>query len=81
MILAGPSFVHPYLRDGSKVRVPRGPLAGISGYLVRFKNNARLVLSLDLLSQSVAAEVDLRDADPILEANPVPQEQFAGQFR
>lgn len=81
MTLAGPSFIHPYLRDGSMVSVRRGPLAGISGYLVRVRNNARLVLSLDLLARSVAAEIDLRDLDLILEANSVPQEQFAGQFR
>ena len=51
---------HPFLKCGERVRVTRGTLSGVEGILVRKKNVFRLVLSVDLLSQSVAVEVTLR---------------------
>ncbi len=50
---------HPFLKCGDWVRVKSGPLAGIEGILVRKKNLARLVLSVELLEQSMAVEVDV----------------------
>ncbi len=50
---------HPFLREGARVRVKRGALAGIEGILTRFKNQSRLVISVTLLAQSVALEVDM----------------------
>jgi transcription antitermination factor NusG len=55
---------HPYLKKGDWVRVRRGPLQGLEGYLVRFKGDARLVISVSALAQSVAAELDARDVEP-----------------
>lgn len=49
---------HPFLKVGDRVRVKSGPLAGYEGILVRKKNQCRLVLSVELLQQSVATEVD-----------------------
>lgn len=49
---------HPFLKVGDRVRVKFGPLAGFEGILVRKKNQCRLVLSVELLQQSVATEVD-----------------------
>jgi len=34
-----PALSHPYLREGQRVRITRGPLAGIEDVLVRFKPN------------------------------------------
>ncbi len=48
---------HPYLGVGSKVRIKSGPLAGMSGVLTRKKSGLRVVLSIDLIRQSVAVEV------------------------
>src|ERR1700757_699452 len=45
---------HPFLRMGDRVRVKVGSLAGIEGILVRRKNQFRLVISIELLSKSVA---------------------------
>jgi transcription antitermination factor NusG len=59
-----PYFAHPFLREGMRVRVVRGPLQDLEGMLVRIKNQTRLVLSVTLISQSVAAEVNLRDVAP-----------------
>jgi transcription antitermination factor NusG len=47
----------PYLREGQRVRVQHGPLAGIEGILIRTKSNWRVVLSVDVLSRSVAVEI------------------------
>ncbi len=54
-----PVVSHPYLREGRRVRVVRGPLTGAEGILLEVKpSKGRLVLSVDLLQRSVAAEVD-----------------------
>lgn len=58
-------YAHPLLREGAWVRVKRGPLRDAEGRLVRLKNETRLVLSINLLSQSVSTEVDIRDVEPI----------------
>lgn len=52
---------HPYVREGMRVRVCRGPLCGIEGFVVRTNNSTRLVISIQLLARSVAAEVDRAD--------------------
>ncbi|MGH9404446.1 MAG: UpxY family transcription antiterminator [Terriglobia bacterium] len=49
---------HPFLNDGDWVRVKSGPLAGTDGILVRKKGSSRLVLSVQMVQQSVAVEVD-----------------------
>ena len=49
---------HPFLKCGERVRVKRGPLAGLEGLLVRKKSIFRLVLSIDMLGKSVAVEID-----------------------
>ncbi len=54
-----PVFPHAYLRMGQRVRLTRGPLAGVEGVLVRQKpDKGLLVLSIELLRRSVAVEVD-----------------------
>ena len=55
---------HPYLKVGRRVRVKTGPLEGCEGILTRKKGLARLVLSISMLQQSVAAEVDADSVEP-----------------
>lgn len=55
---------HPYMTCGTKVRVKCGPLEGVQGILVRKKNESRLVLSVDMLAQSVSVEVCAADVEP-----------------
>lgn len=55
---------HPFLRCGERVRVIRGALEGVEGILLRKKNWSRLVLSVDMLAQSVAVEIDSSDVEP-----------------
>jgi transcription antitermination factor NusG len=56
---------HPFLQCGEKVRVKRGSLAGVEGILLRKKNRYRLVLSVSMLAQSVAVEIDAMDVEPV----------------
>lgn len=66
ILMASDSCIpHPFLREGAWVRVRRGPLKGIEGRLVEFKNRGRLVVSVNLLSQAVATEVELADVAPL----------------
>ena len=58
-------FTHPFLRQGAWVRVKRGALKDVEGLLVRVKSKTRLVLSISLLSQSVATEIDISDVEVI----------------
>ena len=54
-----PLMRHPYLREGERVRILRGPLADVEGILVRMKPSKGLVvLQVALLQRSVAVEVD-----------------------
>src|ERR1700688_812982 len=54
---------HPYLTVGRRVRVNSGPLVGMEGILIGKKNQARLVISLDLIPRSVAVEVSALELD------------------
>jgi transcription antitermination factor NusG len=56
---------HPFLRCGERVRVVRGSMEGVEGVLTRKKNLYRLVLSVDMLAQSVAVEIDAMDVVPV----------------
>jgi transcription antitermination factor NusG len=56
---------HPYLQVGHRVRVKAGPLQGLQGLLVRKKNSARFVMSLDLIMRSVSVEIDVADLEPL----------------
>lgn len=56
---------HPYLKCGDRVRVTRGSLEGVEGILIRKKNIFRLVLSVDMLAQSVSIEIDATAVRPV----------------
>ncbi len=72
---------HPFLKCGERVRVIRGSLEGVEGILVRKKNLYRLVLSVDMLAQSVGVEVAVADVEPLAAAGsklPSQGETFTG---
>jgi len=61
-----PAAPHPYLREGARVRITRGPLADVEGVLLRTKpNKGMLVLSVNLVQRSVAVEVDCTIVTPV----------------
>lgn len=48
----------PFLKMGDRVRVERGPLAGVEGVVEHFRGDCRLVVSISLLQRSIAADID-----------------------
>lgn len=56
---------HFFLKCGERVRVVKGALEGVEGILIRKKNWCRLVLSVEMLSQAVAVEVNSSDVEPL----------------
>jgi transcriptional antiterminator NusG len=61
-----PVMPHSYLREGHRVRITQGPLAGVEGILVH--NNPHkgfLVVSVELLQRSVAVQVDCTFVVPV----------------
>jgi transcription antitermination factor NusG len=58
-----PIAPHPFLNSGERVRIKRGTLQGVEGILLRLKNQSRLVLSVNMLAQSVAVEIDVADVE------------------
>ena len=57
------------LTPGDMVRVLRGPLTGMKGWLMRVKNGARLVLAVAGVAQGISAEVGIEDVQPLTEVN------------
>jgi transcription termination/antitermination protein NusG len=56
---------YPYLKEGQRARINKGPLAGIEGILVEAKpRRGLLVLSVHLLQRSVAVVVDGTEVEP-----------------
>lgn len=62
---------HPFLKCGDRVRVTCGSLQGVEGILLRKKNMFRLILSVEMLAQSVAVEINASDVEPVTPANPI----------
>jgi len=48
----------PYFEAGRKVRILDGPLAGLTGILLDFKNDRRLGVSVSLMHRSVSVQLD-----------------------
>jgi transcription antitermination factor NusG len=57
----------PYrgLAFGQKVRINAGALQGLEGVLVRNANGLRVVITVDLIQQSVAVELDADAVEPL----------------
>jgi transcription antitermination factor NusG len=56
---------YPLLAAGQRVRIRGGALSGVEGTVVRHKNSFRVVITLELIMQSIAVEVDADDLEPI----------------
>ena len=59
-----PYDAHPYLREGMMVEVRRGPLEGVRGILLRKAKRHRLVISIHLIQQAAAVEIDASEVVP-----------------
>ncbi|MBN2271557.1 MAG: UpxY family transcription antiterminator [Sedimentisphaerales bacterium] len=54
-----PLIPHKYIKIGQRCRIIAGPLAGLTGIVVRAGNTARLLLQVDILGQAAAVEIDI----------------------
>ncbi len=55
----------PFQKAGQHVIIERGPLAGTEGIILELKSIYRIVVSINLLQRSVAAEIDAEMARAI----------------
>jgi transcription antitermination factor NusG len=60
---------HPLLTVGHRARIRSGALAGLEGIVVRQKSGLRCVLTMDLIMQSIAVEVDGSELEPVNSAS------------
>jgi transcription antitermination factor NusG len=56
---------YPFTKQGDRVRIIRGPLRGLEGVLLEKKSLLKFVVSVDLIAQSAACEVDASDVERI----------------
>jgi transcription antitermination factor NusG len=55
----------PFLKVGQRVVVTAGPLRGVEGILAEVRKTWHVIVSVELLQRSVAAEVDLESVSPV----------------
>ncbi len=56
---------HPHLQIGQRARIRGGALAGMEGVVIRKNNSLRVVVTLDLIMQSVSVEGDGNELEPV----------------
>lgn len=61
---------HPFVKAGEKVVIRRGPLEGMTGIVLRQKNNVRVILSIDLIMKSISVEVAAEDLENAAQDRP-----------
>jgi len=69
---------HPFVRVGERVRIGRGPLAGLEGILVREKRKWRVVVAIEAMRRAVALEIDASMIEPSSPRRPKPYDSALG---
>jgi transcription antitermination factor NusG len=61
-------LIEPYREVviGERVRIKSGVMHGLQGTLVRKKNGLRFVLTVGVINQHAAIEIDAEDLEPIV---------------
>ena len=60
-----PCDPYPYITEGDRMEITRGPLQGLQGNLIEKKGVYRFILSIDLIQQAVACEIDACDVEKV----------------
>jgi transcription antitermination factor NusG len=55
--------VMPTLGEGDRVRVVRGPLAGVQGRLLQSNSMSRLMISIEMIHKSIAVSLSREDVE------------------
>ena len=76
LALASGEPIQPWARleVGKKVRVELGPMRGVTGTLLRYKNATQLILGIDLMQRAVAVEVEENWVVPCHQLSPLARE-------
>ena len=56
---------HPFVTSGDTVRICAGPLSGVTGILERFKNQCRVILTVQALQKALSIEVEIANLERI----------------
>ena len=56
---------YPHAAVGDRVKIASGPMAGIEGVLTQFRSATRVVVSIELIRQSIAIEVSRDEVVPL----------------
>lgn len=56
---------YPYLEEGQRVRIKRGPLAGVKGFLSKRSGQHILIISVDILMQGASLKMDASDVERV----------------
>jgi transcription antitermination factor NusG len=56
---------HPYLKVGDRARIRSGALAGLQGVVIRKGAQLQIVLSIDLISRSIAVHVSADELESL----------------
>jgi transcription antitermination factor NusG len=62
-----PAQTHPFVAAGDRVRISSGPLSGVIGILTHFKNQQRVVLTVELLQKAILIEVEAGSLERIVD--------------
>lgn len=65
--------VHPFLKEGMLVEVVSGPFQGVQGRVLRQDKHCRIVISISLIQQAVAVEIDASCIAPISAGKSLPE--------
>lgn len=57
--------VMPYLEQGKPVRIVSGPMKGVEGIVERIAQKTKVVISIEMIQQSVFVEVDSSMIEPL----------------
>ena len=55
----------PLMEEGDRVRVVRGPLAGVEGRLARGNSTSRLLISIEMIHKTLAVSVSRDDVESV----------------
>jgi len=54
---------YPFLKQGERVRIKKGPLAGVEGILVEKAGRHKVIISVDIIQQSIAITININDIE------------------
>ncbi|MBI5182734.1 MAG: UpxY family transcription antiterminator [Nitrospirae bacterium] len=56
---------YPYLKEGQRVRIKKGPLTGVEGILIEKLGQHMLVLSVDIIQQGVSLKIEASEVEVV----------------